>query len=475
MGEVWRATDEVLGRTVAVKVVLPALLDDPGFLRRFLAEARAMASINHPGVVAVHDYGSDAAGAFLVMEYVDGEPLSTVLARAGRLTPAGTMRMVAQAGDALQAAHERGIVHRDVKPANLLVRRDGTLILTDFGIASSAGAALTTGLTSTGAILGTPSYLAPEQVLGEPATPLSDVYALGVVAYECLSGRRPFQADNAYAVAMKRLREPPPPFGPEVPPAMAAVVDGALATDPAARWPSAAAFAAVARDAMEGRTPTTRAGLGRTATTGVVVPAPTPATEVVGGAPARRPRRRGLVAAVAVVLGLVALGGGLWVALGGRGGAADPGGRPSGSAAATGPGATLGPGSGVVPAGFVACGPVFCPPTPRCWGGLTIPGGVGREPRRIECAELHYWQTFAVAHLPSGAEFLRQERLMDRPDIAAVCSDAVLSDRSLDAAATQGWRREPWPVQVDPDTWIMYCLAGPAEGGEWTGSRFRDP
>ena len=138
MGDVWRGTDEVLGRTVAVKILLPALLDEPGFAERFRGEARTMATINHPGVVDVYDYGSDQQIAFLVMEYVEGDALSRTLSRVGRLTPARTMALVAQAADALQAAHEKGIVHRDVKPGNLLVRPNGTLVLTDFGIARSA-------------------------------------------------------------------------------------------------------------------------------------------------------------------------------------------------------------------------------------------------------------------------------------------------------------------------------------------------
>src|SRR4051794_6528324 len=138
MGDVWRGTDEVLGRTVAVKILLPALLEEPGFAERFRGEARTMATINHPGVVDVYDYGSDpAVGAYLVMEYVEGDALSRTLSRVGRLTPARTMALVAQAADALQAAHDKGIVHRDVKPGNLLVRPNGSLVLTDFGIARS--------------------------------------------------------------------------------------------------------------------------------------------------------------------------------------------------------------------------------------------------------------------------------------------------------------------------------------------------
>ena len=247
MGDVWRGVDDVLGRTVAVKVLLPSLLEEPGFSERFRVEARTMASVNHPGVVDIYDYGSDpAVGAYLVMEYVEGDALSRTLAKVGRLTPARTMALVAQAAEALHAAHEKGIVHRDVKPGNLLVRPNGTLVLTDFGIARSAGAAQ---LTAAGAVLGTASYISPEQAMGGQATPMSDIYSLGIVAYQCLAGRRPFEGGSALEIAMRHVREVPPPLPPDIPPNVCAIVERAMAKDPAARWPTAAAFAAVARRA----------------------------------------------------------------------------------------------------------------------------------------------------------------------------------------------------------------------------------
>jgi serine/threonine-protein kinase len=246
MGDVWRGTDEVLGRTVAVKILLPALLDEPGFAERFRGEARTMATINHPGVVDVYDYGSDQQLAFLVMEYVEGDALSRTLSRVGRLTPGRTMALVAQAADALHAAHANGIVHRDVKPGNLLVRPNGTLVLTDFGIARSA---LVGQLTVAGSVLGTASYISPEQASGGVASAASDVYALGVVAYQCLSGHRPFDGATPLEIAMKHVRETPRPLPSDIPPAVRAIVDRALAKDPAARWPTAAAMAVVARQA----------------------------------------------------------------------------------------------------------------------------------------------------------------------------------------------------------------------------------
>ncbi len=251
MGDVWRGTDEVLGRTVAVKILLPALLDEPGFAERFRGEARTMATINHPGVVDVYDYGSDQQLAFLVMEYVEGDALSRTLSRVGRLTPARTMALVAQAADALQAAHANGIVHRDVKPGNLLVRPNGTLVLTDFGIARSA---LVGQLTVAGSVLGTASYISPEQASGAVATAASDVYALGVVAYQCLSGHRPFDGATPIEIAMKHVRDHPRPLPADIPPSVRAIVDRAMAKDPGARWPTAAALAAVARQAASSLT-----------------------------------------------------------------------------------------------------------------------------------------------------------------------------------------------------------------------------
>jgi serine/threonine-protein kinase len=288
MGDVWRAVDDVLGRSVAVKVLLPALSDEPGFGERFRGEARTMATINHPGVVDIYDYASDSTvGAYLVMEYVEGDALSRTLNRVGRLTPGRTMALVAQAADALHAAHVMGVVHRDVKPGNLLVRPNGTLVLTDFGIARAAGAAQ---LTAAGSVLGTASYISPEQAMGQPATPLSDIYALGVVAYQCLAGRRPFEGDNPLEIAMRHVRDTPPPLPPDIPPVVRAIVERAIAKEPGQRWPDAAAFAAVARRAaasLAGAGPAGRTGgmagqPGMPPATGLTKPTGSP---VSGGTP----------------------------------------------------------------------------------------------------------------------------------------------------------------------------------------------
>ncbi len=250
MGEVWKGQDEVLGRIVAVKIMLPSLVAEPGFAERFRDEARTMATISHSGVVNVYDYGSDGGVTYLIMEFVEGDALSKTLARVGRLTPARTMSLIAQAADALQAAHDKGIVHRDVKPANLLVRPNGTLVLTDFGIARSAAASQ---LTQAGAVLGTASYISPEQAAGEVATPASDVYALGVVAYQCLSGHRPFEGGSPIEIALQHIDVTPPPLPPDIPGPVRAVVERCLSKSPAQRWPSAASLAAAARLAATGQ------------------------------------------------------------------------------------------------------------------------------------------------------------------------------------------------------------------------------
>ncbi|GIG01069.1 serine/threonine-protein kinase [Catellatospora citrea] len=247
MGEVWNAEDTVLARRVAVKVLLPNLAADPGFAARFRAEAQAMAALSDPGIVEIYDYGQADGIAYLVMQFVEGESLLSLVRRVGPLEPARAMRLLAQAADAIHAAHLQGIVHRDVKPANLLLRPDGRLALTDFGIARIVAA---DRLTAAGEIFGTASYLAPEQVTGADIGPATDVYALGVVAYEMLTQRRPFTGESPFAVAIQHVNEPPPELPNSVPAPVRTLVMRALAKDPAQRWPSAAALSAAASAAV---------------------------------------------------------------------------------------------------------------------------------------------------------------------------------------------------------------------------------
>ncbi|MFB4286722.1 protein kinase [Nonomuraea sp. ATR24] len=313
MGEVWRGEDTVLARTVAVKVLLPGRMQDPGFLARFQGEARAMATINHPGVVDVYDYGVSGDTVYLVMKFVDGEPLDRLLGRLGRISPQPAMELIAQAASALQAVHDQGIVHRDVKPGNLLVQRDGTLVITDFGIARSD---LANRLTDAGMVLGTAAYCAPEQAEGAPVTPAVDIYALGVVAYECLAGQRPFDGDSPVTIALKHIREAPPPLPPDIPGPVRALVERALSKDPARRFPSARAMSDAARMVATGEIPMTQAALPTTGATMAPPPeayqtgavqAPPEATTVAGQRQgsrraAKAPRRGGLVAGLAAVL-----------------------------------------------------------------------------------------------------------------------------------------------------------------------------
>ena len=188
MGEVWQATDLVIGRTVAIKILKDEYLGDPGFLERFRAEARHAALVNHEGIANVFDYGEEDGSAFLVMELVPGEALSTVLERERVLSTDRVLDIVAQTASALQAAHAAGLVHRDIKPGNLLITPDGRVKITDFGIARIADQV---PLTATGQVMGTVQYLSPEQASGHPASPSTDIYSLGIVAYEALAGRRP--------------------------------------------------------------------------------------------------------------------------------------------------------------------------------------------------------------------------------------------------------------------------------------------
>ncbi|MER5261266.1 serine/threonine-protein kinase [Actinosynnema sp. NPDC002837] len=246
MGEVWEADDTRLDRKVAVKVLKAELSGDAEFLNRFRIEARTTASLNHPGIAAVHDYGETASipdgpedTAYLVMELVEGEPLAAIISR-GRLNADRTLDLLEQAGNALQAAHERGLVHRDVKPGNILVTPTGKVKITDFGIAKAADAA---PVTHSGMVMGTAHYIAPEQALGHAAEPASDVYALAVCGYECLTGHRPFLSENAVTVAMMHIRDIAPPLPPDVPPGPRALIEATLVKDPRQRYRNGGEFA----------------------------------------------------------------------------------------------------------------------------------------------------------------------------------------------------------------------------------------
>ncbi|MBK6404268.1 MAG: protein kinase [Holophagales bacterium] len=243
MAEVWRAADERLGRTVAVKVIHSAHLRDGHFRERFHREARLVASLDHPNVLPVYDYGDEEGVPYLVMPYLDGGTLRDRMM--GSPIPfAQAVSWIHQLADALDAAHAAGILHRDVKPANVLIRRDDRLALADFGIAKMVESP--TGLTATGMVVGTPIYMAPEQAQGKPATPASDLYALAVLAYELLSGRPPFDGESALALMHQHVTAPAPLLSSSVhglPAGLDPIFEQALAKEPERRPPTGRAFA----------------------------------------------------------------------------------------------------------------------------------------------------------------------------------------------------------------------------------------
>ena len=297
MGDVWQGTDTVLGRDVAVKTLHGDRATDPGFQTRFRHEAQAMALLHHPNIADVYDYGQSGSDAYIVMARVDGEPIDRRIAERGRLTVPETLSIVAQAGRALDAAHRAGIVHRDVKPGNLIIQPDGPVVLVDFGVARSTHSAALTGARE---VVGTALYIAPEQVSKQVTGPPADIYALGAVAYHCLAGRPPFLGDNPVAVAMRHLEDDPPDLPDDVPKQVQALVATAMAKNPTDRFRSAAAMA----DAAE-----TAAGSRVAAAATAVRPSPSgDETLVLSEAPPPGRRRGALLAGIAGLLVLAAVG-----------------------------------------------------------------------------------------------------------------------------------------------------------------------
>ena len=327
MAQVYRARDRLLDRPVALKVLFPELSVDRAFVERFRREAQAAANLSHPNIVPVFDWGEDGGTYFIVMEYIDGQPLSQALRSGGPMPADRVAQMGARVADALAYAHRHGVVHRDVKPGNVLLTSDGQVKVTDFGIARAVNTE--ESLTQTGAVMGTATYFSPEQAEGVGVDARSDIYSLGVLLYEMVAGRPPFVGDSPVAVASKHVREQPPALSdlnPAVPPALEAVIAKAMAKSPSHRYQSAAELRTDLERFTDGRPvsaadPATTAMLaaasehpGDTAPRGV--PAALPATQTVPVAAGRRaaePKPRShawrwalVLLAALVVLGLVA-------------------------------------------------------------------------------------------------------------------------------------------------------------------------
>ncbi|MGI9084023.1 MAG: protein kinase domain-containing protein [Aeromicrobium sp.] len=319
MGEVWQGIDEVLGRTVSVKFLHPQFASDENFLERMLREARAASAVNHPGVVAVYDFGridpdDGLTMSYIVMELVDGPSLSQIMLEDPPPVEQ-TLKILQQTAAALHAAHQAGVVHRDVKPGNILLAPNGSVKLTDFGIARSHDAST---ITESGSITGTAHYLSPEQAAGETATERSDLYSLGVVIYSLLNGAVPFDRDGPVAIALAHIQDAPPPLPPEIPSLVADLVMSLLEKDPDARPRDAAAVAEQAALLLGGGSPTelvapVGAGIDPEATAVTTVNPDLSGATVVSPAQdeAEERRRRSkrpliLVAAALAVLGLVA-------------------------------------------------------------------------------------------------------------------------------------------------------------------------
>lgn len=251
MGEVWAAHDESLARDIAIKVLREEYAGDSGFLERFRTEARNAGSLSHAGIAALFDYGEQDGSAFLAMELILGEPMSDLLEREPVLPPQRLLPILAQTARALHAAHEAGVVHRDVKPGNILITPTGKVKITDFGVSLSSNQV---PMTATGMVMGTAQYLSPEQAVGGPATAASDLYALGIVAYEGLVGHRPFTGPTAVDIAVAHVNTPVPPLPPSVDRQIAALVMRLLAKDPSQRPRSAEELARMF-DALQPHTP----------------------------------------------------------------------------------------------------------------------------------------------------------------------------------------------------------------------------
>ncbi len=245
MAEVYLARDRLLDRPVAIKILFPEFATDPSFVARFRREAQSAANLNHPNIVGVYDWGKERGTYYIVMEYIDGQSVSDILRSDGPIDPRKAAGIAADVAAALGFAHNNGVVHRDVKPGNVLITATGEVKVADFGIARAMTSSSEENLTQTGSVMGTATYFSPEQAQGKPVDPRSDLYSLGVVLYEMVSGKPPFTADSPVAIAYKHVQEPVPPLterAPGVPAPYVAITERALAKDVEERYQDAAAL-----------------------------------------------------------------------------------------------------------------------------------------------------------------------------------------------------------------------------------------
>ncbi len=314
MADVYKATDNLLGRTVAVKILHPQFAKDEIFIARFRQEAQAAANLNQQNIVNVYDWGIEDSTYYLVMEYVEGRDLKDIILQGGALLPERAVEIAIAICVALEAAHAHGVVHRDIKPQNIIVTYDNQIKVMDFGIARTTGGS---AMTQTGTIMGTAQYISPEQAQGRPADPRSDLYSLGVVLYEMLTGKPPFDGDNPVSIAYKHVREdplPPSMINPDISPELEAVVMKALAKNPENRYQSATEMQSDLERSLEGAPvfatpvlPMDEAAMGATR----AYPVP--------GGPARRRSRAWIWLVVIALLLLAGLGVGIWALVRGGG------------------------------------------------------------------------------------------------------------------------------------------------------------
>ncbi|MEL7667476.1 MAG: Stk1 family PASTA domain-containing Ser/Thr kinase [Actinomycetota bacterium] len=324
MADVFKAVDDVLGRTVAVKVLHPRYASDPTFVARFRQEAQAAANLSHPNIVNMYDWGRDGETYYIVMEYVKGTDLKSLVAQQGPLDPRKAAEYAAQVCSALAVAHGYDIIHRDIKPHNIVLAPDGTVKVMDFGIARAGN----TTMTQTGSVLGTAQYISPEQAQGKQLSPASDLYSLGVTLYELVTGRPPFDADTPVATALQQVNDepiPPRQVRASIPPALEAVILRAMRKNPAERYTSATEMRDDLRRVLNGDGPAggVYAGAASPDHTSVLPPVERAASARPASAPRVQSvpeRRMSPWAWVAIVAALLVVGLGVAYALGAFGG-----------------------------------------------------------------------------------------------------------------------------------------------------------